>query len=221
MAFRKIVAAASVLGIGGVSWAAAKKNRDSSIEENGDHGDRDPVSFALRAARSLISNARFAVFVTIDQKGFPYARVIDPLSPNSSIDDIWFGTNRFTRKFAHISQNPRTALIYFDLSSLGFTYMSGLCSVHEDKQLKDEKFTSEWWLFYPEGPLGPRFVLVRFVPERLEVVSPLHRLAAGLNSWHPIVLVRNSETLGKWALEASPPDDLIRKLRNGLNEDGK
>ena len=218
MALRKIAAAASVLGVGGVSWAVTMQNRQRSIESN---GDRDPVSFALRAARSLISNARFAVFVTIDQKGFPHARVIDPLAPNNNIDDIWIGTNRFTRKVAHISQNPRTALIYFDLSSLGFTYMSGLCSLHDDKQLKEEKFTSEWWLFYPEGPLGPRFALIRFVPERLEVVSPLHKLAAGLNSWRPVALVRSSEASGKWALEATPPDDLVQKLRNGLNEDGK
>ncbi len=218
MANRKILAAASLLGLGGVSWAVARRKSETKIESNGNH---DPVSFALRAARSLISNARFAVFITMDQKGFPQARVVDPLLPNTNIDDIWIGTNRFTRKVAHISQNPRTALIFFDLSSLGFTYMSGLCSLHEDKHLKQEKFTSEWWLFYPEGPLGPRFALIRFVPQRLEVVSPLHKLAAGLNSWRPIALVRDSDAAGEWALEAPPPEDFVQKLRNGLNEDGK
>ncbi len=192
-------------------------------------GNLDSVSYTLRAARALISKARYAAFISIDEKGFPHACIVEPLATNNTIDEIWVGTNCHTRKITNISNNPRTAMMYFDKTTLGFTYLSGESALTEDKQLKEENFAPKWHLFYPKGPSDPRFALIRFVPQRLEVVSPLHKLAAGLNSWRPIAMTRDPATSteagpvppGEWALEPPPPEALVQKLRHGLNEDGK
>jgi general stress protein 26 len=214
----RFLAGASI--VGGISWAAISRSKSHRRHSDDFHPNENKISFALHAAQKLISNSRFAVFVTIDQHGFPHARMIDPLPPDSNFDEIWIGTNRYTRKVSHIAANPRTCLVYFDASSLGFAYVSGHCSLVDDNQVKNDKFASGWWLFYPEGPAGPRFTLIRFVPNRIEVVSPLHQLASGLNSWRPIALLKES-AVSTWTIEASPPEPFLAKLRNGLDEDGK
>jgi general stress protein 26 len=231
-ATRKILAAASaVLGIGGlaaVSWSVVNPGHhdDMSLEVG---SCLDSVSYTLRAARALISKARYAAFITIDEKGFPNACIVEPLALNHTIDEIWVGTNCHTRKITNISHNPRTAMLYFDKTTLGFTFMFGESVLTEDKQLKEENFAPKWHLFYPKGPADPRFALIRFVPQRLEVVSPLHKLAAGLNAWRPVAMTRDPATTteaghvpaGEWTLEPPPTEALLLKLRNGLNEDGK
>lgn len=43
---------------------------------------------------------------------------------------------------------------------------------------------SEWYVFYPEGPSKEgRFVMIKMVPARLEVVSPPEGVASGENEW--------------------------------------
>ena len=214
---KKFVVCAASLGIvgGGISFFSNGVNKPKSRDS------LDNTSRILHAAKQLILNARFPVFVTMDSDGFPHARMIDPLPPDDRFDEIWIGTNRFTRKVGHISSNPRTALIYFDTASLGFAYLSGHCYIHDDPNLKSEKFASGWWMFYPEGPSGPRFVLIQFVPHRIEVVSPLHHIASGLNSWRPASLVRDKQAAAGWSLEPALPESLVAKLRNGLDADGK
>ena len=219
-AFQRVVGAVSAGSlIGGISYFLFSKKYQQNLDESPPTGDT--VSLALNAAEKLISTARFAVFITIDQQGFPHARVIDPLPPCKKFDEIWIGTNRYTRKVSHLLGNPRSSLIYFDSSSLGFAYISGLGSLVDDPQVKADKFASGWWLFYPEGPSGPRFLLIRFVPTRIEIISPLHKLASGLNSWRPITLLRESSSNSGWGVEPAPTESFLSKQRNGLDEDGK
>jgi general stress protein 26 len=67
----------------------------------------------LKAAHSVIVEARYATFVTIDEAGQPQSRIVDPFEPESDFT-IWIGTNALTRKVSHLASNPRVTLLYFD-----------------------------------------------------------------------------------------------------------
>ena len=52
---------------------------------------------ALAAARTVIADARYATFITLDDTGHPQARIVDPFPPEDDLT-IWIATNARSRK---------------------------------------------------------------------------------------------------------------------------
>src|SRR5690606_26247838 len=60
----------------------------------------------LSAARTVITQARYATMVTMDAAGEPNARVVDAFEPEDDFT-VWVATHRLTRKLVHLAANPR------------------------------------------------------------------------------------------------------------------
>jgi len=141
----------------------------------------------IEAARDIMNGAGTAALVTIGADGAPQARMMDAFAPEEDLT-VWMGTNRDTRKVAEIRADERVTLIYFDRDNPGYVTLIGHARLVDDAAEKRARWKDAWSDFYPGGPEGQTYLLVEFVPARLEVVSVKHHIADDPLSWGAAVV---------------------------------
>ena len=147
----------------------------------------DAPAEELSAARAVIAAAKYATLITLDEGGHPQARIMDPFPPEDDFT-IWMATNRSTRKTRQIAADGRATLSYFDRQGVGYVTLLGRAELVADPEERARRFKDSWSGFYDDGPRGDDFVLIRFVPHRIEIVSIEHGVASGPKSWKPAII---------------------------------
>jgi general stress protein 26 len=125
------------------------------------------------AARDIISKTTYCGLVTVDSNGQAQIRTMNPFPVEDDLV-IWFATARESRKVKELKANPKVAVYFADhISAIGYVNISGRAEVIDDKAMLIKK-KREYW----EGIPGWQeiFVLIKIVPERLEVINYKHGL---------------------------------------------
>jgi len=146
-----------------------------------------PRDAILVAARTIVAEARYATFVTIDASGQPHARIVDPFPPEPDFA-IWIGTHAATRKLAHIAANPRVTLLYFDPPRQHYVSVHGTAVAVRDREEKSRRFKPEWKAFYANGAEGDDYVLIKITATRLEVVAESLGMTNDPSTGRPVIL---------------------------------
>jgi general stress protein 26 len=142
----------------------------------------------MLAAQEIIRETNYCALVTIDSSGQPQIRTMNPFPAN---DDLitWFATSRTSRKVREIKDNPRVCVYYADhITAKGYVSITGTATVIDDRDLL-LKMKRDYW----EGIPGwqDKFVLIRIIPETLEVINYKHRLTNDPNTFRaPSVRLR-------------------------------
>ncbi|HPE77387.1 MAG TPA: pyridoxamine 5'-phosphate oxidase family protein [Draconibacterium sp.] len=132
--------------------------------------NRDTV---LVAAREIISQTTYCGLVTVDSNGQPQVRTMNPF-PVKEDFVIWFATSRNSRKAGELKANPKVAVYFADHNTAkGYVNISGKAEVIDDKELL-QKMKREYWEGIPNWQ--DIFVLIKIVPEKLEVINYKHKL---------------------------------------------
>jgi general stress protein 26 len=132
--------------------------------------NRDTV---LVAAREIISQTTYCGLVTVDSNGQPQVRTMNPFPVKDDLV-IWFATSRSSRKAGELKANPKVAVYFADHNTAkGYVNISGKAEVMDDKELL-QKMKREYWEGIPNWQ--DIFVLIKIVPERLEVINYKHGL---------------------------------------------
>jgi general stress protein 26 len=103
------------------------------------------------------------------------ARVLQPFPPGPDLE-VWLGTSPRTRKVAQLRADPRATLVYQDDSKSACVVLVGRVELVEDLAERRRRFMPTWWAFYPGGPEGEDYVLLRFTPQRIEVWDASRRI---------------------------------------------
>ena len=146
--------------------------------------DRERV---LSAAREVMRQARYATFITMSADGQPQARIVDPTELDAELL-VWIGTNPATRKVAQLRRNPRATLHYFDRETEAQLTLLGTATLVSDPAEKLRHWQERWAPFYPDGARSEEFILIRFAPHTLEIVSAPHKLLNDAQDWRPVIL---------------------------------
>jgi general stress protein 26 len=132
--------------------------------------NRDTI---LVAAREIIKETTYCGLVTIDSEGQPVVRTMNPFPVEDDLV-IWFATSRSSRKVGELKNNPKVAVYFADHNTAkGYVNISGKAVVIDDKELL-VKMKREYWEGIPNWQ--DIFVLIKIVPERLEVINYKHGL---------------------------------------------
>ena len=127
----------------------------------------------LVAARDIISQTAYCGLVTIDSNGQPQVRTMNPFPVEDDLV-IWFATSRGSRKVGELKASPKVAVYFADhITAKGYVNISGNAEVIDDKELL-VKMKREYWEGIPNWK--DIFVLIKIVPERLEVINYKHGL---------------------------------------------
>jgi general stress protein 26 len=148
---------------------------------------------ALRAARATMRRKQYCLLASLGADGIS-ARVLQPFAPGPDLE-VWLGTSAASRKVTELRADPRATLAYQDDARSACVVLSGRVDVVDALEARRARFMNTWWAFWPEGPESADYVLLRFVPERLEVWDAARGITPepfGLRSAH---LVRRD---GEW-----------------------
>jgi general stress protein 26 len=132
------------------------------------------------AAREIMEAAANCALITVDADGAPHARAMDPFAPEEDMT-VWFGTNPNSRKVAHIREDPRVTLYYFDRPSISYVTIHGTARLVDDPAEKALRWKEDWAAFYPNQ--DEAYMLIEVTPNRLEVVSPPRQILGEDAAW--------------------------------------
>jgi len=136
----------------------------------------------IKAAREIMIDAGTCALITLDEKGRPRVRVMDPFIPESDLV-VWFGTNPKSRKVNQIQKDPRVTLYYIDSDASGYVMIHGIAQIVNDQKEKEKRWKDDWKGFYPNRPDG--YLLIKVVPKWMEVISYTYDILGDSISWQP------------------------------------
>jgi len=127
----------------------------------------------LLAAREIINETTYCALVTIDSTGQPHIRTMNPFPPNDEFI-TWFATSRNSRKVREIKNNPKVCVYYADhITAKGYVSITGTAQIIDDKELLI-KMKRDYWENLPGWQ--DIFVLIKIVPQTMEVINYKHGL---------------------------------------------
>ena len=137
------------------------------MSTHGDPGQR--VETTLARTRDLVQSVPYVIPATSNGPTVS-TRQVQPLS----IDDdmaIWVGTSPRSRKVAEITDTAQAtvAVEHFD----AFAYASIACDAQivVDGEERGHRWIEELRPFFPAGPGGDDFVLIRLTPHSIELMD--------------------------------------------------
>ena len=134
----------------------------------------------VSAARGIMADAGVCALITLDRDGLPDTRVMDPFPPEEDMT-VWFGTNPKSAKVAQIRKNPNVTLYYLASDASGYVVLHGSAKLVDDPAEKEKRWKEDWKAFYPDRDAG--YLLIRFSPRTMEVVSYAHGILGDPNTW--------------------------------------
>ena len=142
-----------------------------------------------KAALEIISVSKYCTLISTGNDGFPNARIMDPFPPDRNWV-IWMGTNAYSRKVKEILTNKKITLFYESEGSDGYVSLKGTGYINNEQENKIKYFKSGWKEFYPDDRTN--FTLIKFVTEKLEIVSYKKGLLGEKRTWEaPSILFEN------------------------------
>ena len=144
----------------------------------------------LEAARETMRAAHYCFLVTLDSSGQPQARLMDPFEPEPDMV-VWMGTKVGTRKVGQIRGDGRATLAYYDGTGAGYVTLIGSIRLVDDLEERRRRWKPGWEAFFGAGPEADDYLLLKFVPSQIEVMSFTHGVGADPTAFRPAILERS------------------------------
>jgi general stress protein 26 len=126
---------------------------------------------------SLMTNTFVCQLTTIDSEGFPhtsamnnlrYAREYPSLVSLYKQEDndfvLYLSTNMQSPKVARMKANAKVSVYFGDSDRFVGLMLGGDIEIVTDQQLKNRIWQKGWTMYYPNGPEGPEYGIVKLVP---------------------------------------------------------
>jgi general stress protein 26 len=116
---------------------------------------------------------------------------MDAFEPESDMT-VWMATDPKTRKVRQLRHDPRATLAYDLGGGRGYITLIGRVQLVDDEGERRSHWKSGWEAFYPEGPTGVDYLLLKFTPSRIEAMSIPENV--GAIPFSPAILLREDST---------------------------
>ena len=136
----------------------------------------------IETSNEIIDSAYYCTLISIDKNGQPRARVMEPFKPDDNYE-IWLATNPKSRKVQQIKNNSKSTVNYFNKDELSYVSLMGNAFIVNDEAIKSQKWKEGWEQHYKNKKEA--YILIRFVPESLELVSYKKGYTGDKITWAP------------------------------------
>lgn len=133
----------------------------------------------ISVAKEIMLEAGLCAMVTQDSTGKINIRTMQPFPPQEDLS-VWFGTNALSRKVQDIQANNNIVLYYAASDVSGYVVLHGKAALINNEIQKQKYWMESWADFYPDRSL---YLLIKFIPESLEIVSTKHNITSDSPSW--------------------------------------
>ena len=118
---------------------------------------------ALEKLRELLANFPIATMITVESQGAITARPIGVVGDHAAFDgQLWFITDRRSRKVQAINAGAATSLIFEDHDKGAYLHLTGRAGVVEDRARLETLYTPVQRTWFPDGLDDPHMTLIRF-----------------------------------------------------------
>lgn len=126
----------------------------------------------------LITNTLVCQLTTIDSAGFPqttamynlrYAKQFPSLADLFKGQDndfvIYLSASMQSPKMARMKANPKVSIYFCAPDQLLGVMLGGEIEIITDQKLKNRIWQDDWTMYYPSGPEGPEYGIIKLVPK--------------------------------------------------------
>lgn len=125
----------------------------------------------------LMSQSLTCQLTTIDEDGFPhttamnnlrctreYPSLVDVHKNDSNDFLLYMSTSNQSNKMARMLANPKVSAYFCDSDNIVGLMLGGEIEVITDQDLKNRIWQKGWTMYYPNGPEGPEYGVIRLTP---------------------------------------------------------
>lgn len=126
---------------------------------------------------NLITNTFVCQLTTIDSDGFPHTGAMNNLryakeypSLANLFDEkdndfvLYLSTGMQSPKMARMMANPKVCVYFCDTNQLIGLMLGGEIEIITDQKLKNRIWQKGWTMYYPNGPEGPEYGVIKLAP---------------------------------------------------------
>jgi general stress protein 26 len=125
----------------------------------------------------LMAQSLTCQLTSIDANGFPHTTAMNNLRcvreypslvelhaeiPNDFM--LYMSTANQSNKMARLVANPKVSVYYCDPDNIVGLMLGGTIEVVRDQDLKSRIWQKAWTMYYPSGPDGPEYGILKLVP---------------------------------------------------------
>lgn len=147
----------------------------------------------LEAVRNTVHSAEFCFMITHDRKGHANCRWMQPFEPGEDLL-VHFGASTGSRKVLEIQSYENVVLAYDDKDEMAYVTMKGTASVSNDPELKKRYWRPSFFEFWPEGPGSDNYVVIKFVPDQIEVMNFKKQIVPEPYGLKPAIIARQGDS---------------------------
>jgi general stress protein 26 len=124
----------------------------------------------LAVAKATLDAADFCFLITQGASGAVSARLMQHFKPEADLT-LWFGTSAASRKVRELRRAPQATVACLDPKRPAYAVLGGVITSEERAQQWWRYWREDWKTYWPQGPVGRDYRLLRFTCERVEVLS--------------------------------------------------
>ncbi|WP_306361236.1 pyridoxamine 5'-phosphate oxidase family protein [Nocardia sp. CC227C] len=121
------------------------------------------------AAREMLRTTTYG-FLTTVADGRVHTRLVQHAGVDAD-DTIWIGTSPKSRKAADIAASPEVTYAVEDRPGIAYACVYATATIVDDPEERKARWVNGFELFFPGGPEGDDFVLLRLRPTAVEVMD--------------------------------------------------
>lgn len=125
----------------------------------------------------LMESSSTCELTTIDANGFPcttcmnnlrnkilYPDLVDLFKNQDNDFIIYMSTANQSDKMARMQANPKVSVYFCDVEKFHGLMLGGEIEIVTDRQLKNKIWQKGWRMYYPGGPEGPEYGIIKLIP---------------------------------------------------------
>ncbi len=126
---------------------------------------------------SLTTNTFVCQLTTIDSAGFPhtnamlnlryakqYPSLVDLFKGQDNDFVIYLSTGMQSPKMARMKSNPKVCVYFCDPDQVLGLMLGGEIEIITNQELKNRIWQKGWTMYYPNGPEGPEYGVIKLTP---------------------------------------------------------
>ena len=146
----------------------------------------------INAVHAIFEAADACFLITQGLDGSPSACLMQHFKPDADLV-VWFGASPNSRKVSELLSNPAATLACQHPERAAYAMLSGAVTLIQDDLLLQKYWRESFLDFWPAGPLGGDYALLRFEPLRVEVMDAAAQLAPPPFGLRPAICERQGD----------------------------
>jgi len=156
--------------------------------------------YLIEVVRDTIESVKYCFLITLTESEQANARLAEHLNLEEDMT-LWFVTSAKSRKVREILNKSHVTVTFQDDSEEAYVTALGTAIVETDSYEKQKRWQEDWIVYFPAGLQSDDYVLLKFVPSRIELMNFARHVASEpLSELRPAILTKAE---GNWVLEES------------------